>query len=155
MDLEICTGCRNCELACSVKHTNTFNPSRSRIQIIKDEVKCTVIPIVCLHCDSPLCQDACPNGAIKENEYGTLYVDSSLCIGCQNCVTACVYGGIEIDPLTRKAVKCDLCQDNPACVNACDYGAISYVDSESEGYLRRAKGMDALMTEIDTMEVDK
>jgi len=82
-------------------------------------------------------------------------VDSSLCIGCQNCVTACVYGGIEIDPLTRKAVKCDLCQDNPACVNACDYGAISYVDSESEGYLRRAKGMDALMTEIDTMEVDK
>lgn len=157
IDIEICTGCRNCELACSVKHTNTFNPGRSRIQILKDEMKCIIIPVVCLHCEIPLCQEACPNGAIQSNEKGTLYVAEDLCIGCQNCVTACIYGGVEIDPFTRKAIKCDLCLGDPACVNACDYNAISYLDSDSGGLLERAKGIKVLSSvyEIETQEADE
>ena len=141
IDVERCTGCRNCELACSATKTRTFNPKRSRIQILKDENRNLIVPMVCLQCEEPLCQNACPNNAIVTNEFGVLTVDSEVCIGCGNCVSACVYGGIEVDPLTRKAVKCDLCDGEPACVNACEYGAITLAESKKEGYRKRKTGM--------------
>ena len=90
--------------------------------------------MVCLQCDTPLCKEACPNGAIRENSNGILYVESSVCIGCMNCVTACLYGGIALDPVTRKAIKCDHCDGDPACLKACEYGAISYVKQEGIGH---------------------
>lgn len=142
IDVELCTGCRNCELACSLTKTRTFNPKRSRIQILKDEVRNLIVPMVCLQCEAPLCEEACPNGAIVRNDFGVLTVDPEVCIGCSNCVTACVYGGVELDPRTRKAVKCDLCNGEPACVNACEYGAITLVRPEEEGYVKRRKGLD-------------
>ena len=142
IDLHKCTGCRNCELACSAEHTNSFNPRRSRIQILKDEVQNLVVPMVCLQCETPLCEEACPTGAISYNEKGILVVESKTCIGCENCVTACVYGGIEIDTHTLKAIKCDLCGGDPACVKACDYGAISLVTADQNGLKTRRQGID-------------
>jgi carbon-monoxide dehydrogenase iron sulfur subunit len=140
IDLELCTGCRSCELACSIAHTDSFNPKRSRIQILKDEVRNLIVPMVCLQCEKPLCQEACPNGAIVKNEYGILFVEKDNCIGCMNCVIACVYGGIGIDPVTRKAVKCDLCGGDPACAKACQYGAIELI-SETDGLDQRRRGV--------------
>ena len=96
--------------------------------------------MVCLQCEKPLCQEACPNGAIVENEHGILYVEKDKCIGCLNCVTACTYGGIGMDPVTRKAVKCDLCWGDPACEKACQYGAIKLL-SVTEGKQQRRKGV--------------
>jgi Fe-S-cluster-containing hydrogenase component 2 len=98
--------------------------------------------MVCLQCEDPLCEQACPNGAISYNEKGVLVVDSEVCIGCMNCVTACIYGGIEIDPKTLKAVKCDLCGGDPACIKACEYGAISLVDAKKKGLKARRYGID-------------
>lgn len=148
IDLELCTGCRNCELACSTRHTNSFNPKRARIQILKDEVRNLTVPMVCLQCEIPLCKDACPNGAIVENEHGILYVDHGICIGCGNCVTACVYGGIAVDPQSKKAIKCDLCNGNPACVKACDYGAISVTTLKSEGLQQRRKAVSPALQKL-------
>ncbi len=142
IDLRKCTGCRNCELACSSAHTKSFNPRRSRIQILKDEPRNLTVPMVCLQCDEPLCEQACPTGAISYNEKGTLFVDSEVCIGCMNCVTACIYGGIEIDPESLKAVKCDLCWGDPACIKACEYGAISLVKAKRPGLKARREGID-------------
>ncbi|MFW9979164.1 MAG: 4Fe-4S dicluster domain-containing protein [Candidatus Thorarchaeota archaeon] len=139
IDHEKCTGCRNCELACSVAHYKEFNPARSRIQVIKQEHANLISPMVCLQCELPLCRDACPTGAVTENEHGVLYVDSEVCIGCMSCVTACIYGGITIDPNTKKAIKCDLCWGKPACVNACEYEAIIYMPRE-EGLSTRFVG---------------
>jgi carbon-monoxide dehydrogenase iron sulfur subunit len=140
INLQLCTGCRNCELACSISHTGSFNPKRSRIQILKDEAKNLIVPMVCLQCEHPLCEEACPNGAIAENEYGALSVISDLCIGCLNCVTACVFGGVNMDPVTKKAVKCDLCDGDPACVKACQYSAISLSSTEAVGLHQRKRG---------------
>ncbi|MHA1951767.1 MAG: 4Fe-4S dicluster domain-containing protein [Candidatus Thorarchaeota archaeon] len=142
IDINKCTGCRNCELACSAVHTNTFNPKRSRIQVLKDEDKNLVLPMVCLQCEVPLCEQACPNGALVYNEKGTLYTKSKVCIGCANCVTACTFGGIEIDPITLKAIKCDLCWGDPACIKACEYGAISMIEAKSEGLKTRRVGTE-------------
>ncbi len=96
--------------------------------------------MVCLQCESPLCKDACPTGAIVENDSGNLTVNSEICIGCYNCVTACVYGGITVDPRTMKVVKCDLCNGDPACVKACEYEAISVKPSGTEGASERFSG---------------
>lgn len=147
VDHEKCTGCRNCELACSVAHYKTFNPARSRIQVIKEENKDVIAPMVCLQCEQPLCQDACPTGAIGKNEHGVLFVDHDVCIGCLNCVTACIYGGIAIDPVRRMAIKCDLCWGDPACAKRCEYGAISYVPFE-EGIRQRFEGTMATRTAV-------
>ena len=97
--------------------------------------------MVCLQCEKPLCQDACPNGAIVENDHGILYVKQETCIGCMNCVTACVFGGIAIDPQTKRAIKCDLCNGDPACVKACEYDAISVTTVKAEGFHQRSEAV--------------
>ena len=33
MNVDECTGCHQCEMACSYHHENVFNPSKSRIKI--------------------------------------------------------------------------------------------------------------------------
>ena len=106
-----------------------------------------VAPIVCLQCETPLCKNACPNGAIVENEHGILYVDSNTCVGCLNCVTACIYGGISMDPKTKKAIKCDHCGGEPKCVPACEYGAIVYQDKK-EGLELRKDGTKSLTNQL-------
>lgn len=140
IDLGLCTGCRNCELACSQKHTSTFNPRRSRIQVLKDESRNVILPLVCLHCEVPLCAGACPTSAIIKDDAGTLVVDTKKCVGCSDCVTACVYGGVVLDPMTQRAIKCDLCSGDPACVKACQYGAITMLPRELRGLRGRYEG---------------
>lgn len=102
------------------------------------------MPVVCLQCENPLCQEACPTGAIHRNEEGILTVDPNSCIGCGNCVNACIYGGIAIDPITLKAIKCDLCGGDPACVEACEYDAISVVALDGDGLRERVQGVGDL-----------
>lgn len=150
IDFAKCTGCRNCELACSIHHFNTFNPARSRIRILKDDIKNIVVPMVCLQCENPLCKEACPSEAIQENEKGILFVSSELCIGCMNCINACVYGGIAFDSVTNKAIKCDHCEGDPACLKACEYGAIEYVLDNGIG--QRYKGTSIVTS---TFELQK
>ena len=104
--------------------------------------------MVCLQCETPLCKEACPNGAIVENEHGILYVNHDACIGCANCVTACVFGGIAIDPRSKKAIKCDLCNGDPACVKACEYGAISVATVKKEGLLQRRKAVSPAIQKL-------
>jgi Fe-S-cluster-containing hydrogenase component 2 len=144
VDVRLCTGCRNCELACSVRNTRTFNPKRSRILVLKEEPESVVLPMVCLQCEEPLCKYACPSGAIVENDVGVLAVNHDLCVGCGKCVTACVYGGVAMDPILRKASKCDLCSGDPACLKACEYMAISLVEVSEGGFRARSAGLGAL-----------
>ncbi len=154
IDGKKCTGCRNCELACSVRNTGTFNPARSRIQILKDEINNRIMPVVCLQCDTALCAAACPTGAIVENSVGVLTVNDELCIGCTNCITACIYGGIAIDGATRKVIKCDLCGGEPACIAACEYNAIKLVDADVTGKRERMERLKPLMLEVGTIGRD-
>ena len=145
VDVRRCTGCRNCELACSQKHTETFNPRRSRIQVLRDETKNVILPLVCLHCEKPLCVEACPTGAFREDKAGTLTIDANSCIGCADCMAACIYGGVVLDPTTRRAVKCDLCAGDPACVKACQYGAITMLPREPQGARERYEGTKTVL----------
>jgi Fe-S-cluster-containing dehydrogenase component len=146
IDTKRCTGCRNCELACSAVHTGTFNPRRSRVQVLKNEVRNMTLPVVCLQCEKPLCAEACPTVAIAKNSKDILVVDDESCIGCKDCMAACIYGGIVMDPLTGRAIKCDLCQGDPACVKACPYGAIVMLPAKPDGARERYGGIETLLS---------
>jgi carbon-monoxide dehydrogenase iron sulfur subunit len=116
-----CTGCRVCELACSLKHEGVFAPSLSRIRIVKIEEIGINNPISCLDCSKMLCVEACPTGANQP-----MKVDRRLCLGCRECVAACPFGAMDYNPVERVAFKCDLCGGDPECVKYCIPGALSF-----------------------------
>jgi len=122
----VCTGCRTCELACSLTHQEKNKPGRSRIYPLgvgPDQY----VPIVCLQCDDPACVKSCLVNALTRNEE-TGYIDLNYdkCIQCRACVAACPFGCSLIDDPQDKIVKCDLCDGNPACARFCPTKALEY-----------------------------
>ena len=68
VDPEKCTGCRNCELVCSVMHNGVSNPSLARIQVVKWEDIGVYIPMSCQQCEDAPCMTVCPKDAIYRDE---------------------------------------------------------------------------------------
>ncbi len=130
IDYEKCTGCRLCELVCSVKHEGVSNPARSRIKIVKWEWEGRYVPMSCQQCESAPCMSVCPVKAISRNEeMGRVEIDYDVCIGCRMCIAICPFGGMSFDTLASKVIKCDFCDGDPQCVRFCEPEAIQYVDA--------------------------
>ena len=90
---EKCTGCRKCELVCSVHHTGTSNPARSRIKVLKWDSVGFYLPVSCQNCDHASCAEVCPSGACRRRGVGDVTaIDPKVCIGCKSCVLACPFG---------------------------------------------------------------
>ncbi len=127
---EKCTGCRLCELVCSVKHDGVSNPTRSRIKVMKWETEGLYIPMSCQQCQDAPCLNACPMSAISRNEeLARVEVDYDICIGCRTCVSVCPFGAMSFNGIDRKVIKCDLCDGDPQCARFCDIKAVEYVDA--------------------------
>lgn len=135
IDHEKCTGCRECELACSVFHTGASNPSRSRIKVIKWEEIGLYLPLTCQNCEKPFCVEVCPTKACHiDAEMHMVLIDKDKCIGCRTCILACPFGAPFFDKAERVTVKCDYCDGDPQCVRFCEVGAIKFADvSEISG----------------------
>ncbi|MBC8871056.1 MAG: 4Fe-4S dicluster domain-containing protein [Planctomycetes bacterium] len=126
-----CTGCMQCELACSWVQTGTFQPSKSLIRVNVFDEEASYAPYTCLQCDEAWCMTACPVNAIAVDEKtGAKIVLNELCIGCHLCTIACPFGTVFTLPQSNKASKCNLCGGRPACVTACPTDAIGFVDEE-------------------------
>ena len=142
---ERCTGCRICEVACSLHHESECNPSKSRIHILKWEPIGLDFPMLCLQCDDMPCQAACPVEAISRDvETGAVLVDESLCIGCRICNIACPVGGASFDPSKGVAVICDLCGGNPLCVTLCPTEALKYTVPAKATLARKRHAIERL-----------
>jgi Fe-S-cluster-containing hydrogenase component 2 len=130
-----CTGCKQCEMACSYEQEGQFNLSKSRIKVFEFHNDGRFVPYTCTQCADAWCQTACPTGAIAVNaDTGAKEVAASTCVGCKVCTIACPFGTINYAVDTGKVVKCDLCGGDPACAKACPTDAITFVDAESTGF---------------------
>lgn len=134
---EKCTGCLQCEMACSYEATGMFNPSISRIKIFTFHEEGRFVPYTCTQCAEAWCMHACPVEAIVINKStGAKEVLADVCVGCKVCTIACPFGTVNYDHDTRVAYKCDLCGGDPECAKACPTHAITYVDADHTGLER-------------------
>ena len=66
INLDQCTECRTCEIACSFHHTKSFDPTSSSIQVKLDKTTGAMSITLCSTCDGcsseeePLCSFFCP-----------------------------------------------------------------------------------------------
>jgi Fe-S-cluster-containing hydrogenase component 2 len=138
IDHQKCTGCRLCELVCSVTHDGVSNPARSRIKVMKWEAEGHYIPMSCQQCEDAPCKNVCPVKAISQDEdYGYMKVDYDVCIGCRSCVAVCPFGAMNYNVIDKKVFKCDLCGGKPQCVRFCDEKAVDFVDAARVGVSRK------------------
>jgi Fe-S-cluster-containing hydrogenase component 2 len=145
---EKCTGCRSCELACSFKHEQEFNPARSRVTNLTWEKEGFSTPMMCMQCDNAACVKVCPMGAITRDEVtGAMLVNDVKCIRCKMCVHACPFGNAMYDSQSRKINKCDLCGGDPECAKNCPSGAITYREA-STANISKKKAIAAKFKEI-------
>lgn len=132
-----CTGCMQCEMACSYEKTGTINPAESRIKVFNFESEGRKVPYTCTQCDEAWCMSSCPVNAITvDAATGAKVVADDTCVGCKVCTIACPFGTVNYVANTGKVQKCDLCEGNPACAAACPTGAITYVDANWTGLER-------------------
>src|SRR6266496_4900164 len=81
-----CTGCMQCELACSFVQTGTFQPSRSVIRVNIFDEEASYAPYTCFQCEEAWCMQACPVNAIAiDPDHGAKMVLSEACVGCHLC----------------------------------------------------------------------
>ncbi len=138
IDYEKCTGCRRCEMVCSVYHDGVSNPARARIKVEKWEWEGLYIPMVCKQCVDAPCMNVCPVKAICLDEaQGLVQVDQDTCIGCRSCVAVCPFGAMSFNAQERKVFKCDLCDGDPQCVRFCEVKAVDYTDAARESLFKK------------------
>ncbi|MFX1304027.1 MAG: 4Fe-4S dicluster domain-containing protein [Promethearchaeota archaeon] len=162
---ENCIGCKHCEVACAVEHSETKNLysaiSEKPLPTSKIHVMPTfgvmTYPGKCMHCDPTPCINVCPSGAItKDQEFDIILINEEKCIECGMCAIACPFNAVSFNPSWRVSIereianKCDNCHERitndliPACVEACKTGALSYGDiNEIIKKERRAIGKTA------------
>jgi Fe-S-cluster-containing dehydrogenase component len=105
IDLDRCTGCRSCVVACRVENNvpdaGRDETGRGRsirwIELLTTvtgeypDVCASIFPRPCNHCEHPACIKVCPVGATYLNEDGVVAQIYSRCIGCRYCTVACPY----------------------------------------------------------------
>jgi len=140
---ELCTGCRLCEMECSHAHENRFGTSISRIRVTKLEEIGVDYPVVCQQCSNVPCVAACPAGALRKTDAGTITLDSARCKRCGSCVEACPFGAMNLHPDTGLPLSCDLCGGDPSCVAGCPTGALTCGEPDKPS-LERARQLSAI-----------
>jgi anaerobic carbon-monoxide dehydrogenase iron sulfur subunit len=143
---EKCTGCKQCELACSWVQVGQFQPARSVIRVQVYDEQASYAPYTCFQCDEAWCMHACPVNAIDvDGTTGAKIVIDEVCVGCKLCVIACPFGTIFYDGAQDTAVKCDLCAGDPACAHACPTAAITVERADpGQWVVRFGEGVDRL-----------
>ncbi len=105
IDLDRCTACQACTVACSAEYNVAFaEPSEALkgraifcsqvMSLVEGEhphVSVRYIPMPCMHCDNPPCVKVCPVHATYKNPEGIVAQIYNRCIGCRYCTVACPY----------------------------------------------------------------
>lgn len=155
IDLDKCSGCYNCFLACRDEHYgNDFPPislaqpfqGHFWMQIIEKErgkypkVKVSFIPKPCMHCDEPPCTQASVNGAVYKRPDGIVIIDPEKSTRQKEILSSCPHRVIFWNEEKNIPQKCTLCAhlldqgwQEPRCVEACPTGALLFGDLDDAG----------------------
>ena len=162
---ELCTGCKTCEIACAVEHSQSKTllgaitespPPHTRIYVEAPpgnghKMAGLKMPMTCRHCDPAPCIAACIPQAMHRGagDVVTNVGGKNACIACGMCVMMCPFGMIARAPSPEgvmMALKCDLCPDLavPACAAACPTGAIVFATGDEFAHLSRSQASAVL-----------
>ena len=129
-DPKLCSGCRLCEIICSLHHEGRIWTEASRVRVFM-LVPGIEVAHVCAQCSDYPCVEACPVTALSVDEItGAVIVDQNACTGCGTCIDACPGKIPYLHPSTNKALICDLCGGDPECAKICTaagFGALKAV----------------------------
>ncbi|MGA3191830.1 MAG: 4Fe-4S dicluster domain-containing protein [Candidatus Bathyarchaeia archaeon] len=132
VNVDRCSGCRLCELACSFTHEKRFGPSASRVTVMKEDGLGFDLPVICWHCDHCKPAESCLANALERNAEGLICVDEEKCTGCGNCVELCPSGAIKLHPNKHTPLLCDQCDGRPLCVEKCPTKALTYAETRTQ-----------------------
>ena len=139
VNVDKCVGCHACAIACKEENQvapGIFYERVERFENIADNF-INWFRVSCMHCDKPLCVDACPTHATYKADDGSVVIDKSRCIGCGSCIIACPYDARYKDTATGTADKCDYCREYsapgevPACVRVCPTHCRTFGDADN------------------------
>jgi Fe-S-cluster-containing dehydrogenase component/DMSO reductase anchor subunit len=151
LDLNRCTGCRACELACCTENDLGWGRSWRRIETFNPERDPRLphhhLSVACNHCEAAPCRTACPARAITRDELdGRITLHDDRCMGCRYCSWACPFEAPLFDEDTRTMGKCTLCPQRtetglqPACVEACPTEALTLAPLDDAGRMTDVAG---------------
>jgi benzoyl-CoA reductase subunit BamC len=156
VDVDKCIGCCACEVACSGFHASpkfsSFNPAKSRIRMVVDELKDLYVPVRSTDYTKAEC-----TGRQMYKIDGKEYSE------CSFCGSICPCRDYFKDPDSGLPLKCDMCIDDPPvtpmCVQVCRVGALTYEEYEEEALEEEVKregadvGLEALVNEYGWQKV--
>ena len=109
-----CTGCRLCEMVCSLHQLDIINPEKSAIRIQKDDLDSSSnTPVVCRRCHAMKClaeEDVAEGSAQRRFLWPGRRAEQ------------CPFGSLGV--LGQHASHCDVCAGDPQCVRVCTSGAL-------------------------------
>ena len=127
VEIDRCIACLNCMRVCSFRRDEIHHCQSPNILVNVDMDKRRIFAAICLQCETALCMQVCPTGALKRDPLTqAVVVDRTACIACAMCVIACPFGNMDLDRINRVATKCDLCGGKPKCVQVCMAKALHY-----------------------------
>ena len=134
-DYKNCSGCRRCEVACSLYHENKIWPEASRVRVFM-LVPGAEFPHLCSQCIDYPCIQSCTFDALSvDTKTDAVIVDKEKCTACGACIRACPGAIPHLHPTKNYILICDLCNGNPQCVKVCQDGkwdALRIVAKEKE-----------------------
>ena len=130
VDVDLCNGCRACEVVCSAFHAtpkySSNNPARARIRVIRDPLKDVYVPVYAGEYTAAECMGR-DKYVIDGKEYDE----------CGFCRASCPSRDFFKEPDSGLPLKCDMCEDDPPqeeplCVKWCINDALTYEEREGE-----------------------
>ena len=105
IDLDRCTGCQACVIACQAENNIPINDEKAfrdgrAIEWVRverywegdfPEVKARFLPVLCQHCDNAPCESVCPVYATYHNNEGLNVQVYNRCVGTRFCGNNCPY----------------------------------------------------------------
>ena len=137
VDIDRCTGCAACVVACNNENEVTGGLSWRRIHTFNGQRLATApvfhYTLACNHCHEPACLHNCPaNAYTKDASTGAVLLDKDSCMGCRYCEWVCPYEAPRYNSVAGVMEKCTFCEHRlseelpPACVTACPTEALRF-----------------------------